>query len=76
VVVASEPLDDSPDWRLLRSGELIEVGADLKVTSQILVDGPPPHPLVPGYPTGQDAPVRAAEKRRETSPKPRDLRPH
>jgi len=41
VVVASEPLDDSPDWRLLRSGELARVSSDLQVTSGILLDEPP-----------------------------------
>ena len=59
VVVASEPLDDSDDWRLLRSGELVHIGSDLKVTSHIIVDGPPKYTLVPDYPaTGQPEPKR------------------
>lgn len=41
VVVASEPLDDSDGWRLLESGELLHVGADLEVSSLIVVDHPP-----------------------------------
>jgi predicted glutamine amidotransferase len=44
VVVASEPLDDSPDWRLLEPGELVHVSSDLTVTSGIVVDTPPAHP--------------------------------
>ncbi|MDB4973805.1 MAG: hypothetical protein JWN48_2146 [Myxococcaceae bacterium] len=41
VVVASERLDDSLDWRSLESGELIHVAADLSVTSTMIVGGPP-----------------------------------
>jgi glutamine amidotransferase len=33
VVVASERLDDDPGWRLLASGELIRVDAQLRITS-------------------------------------------
>jgi predicted glutamine amidotransferase len=40
VVVASEPLDDNPAWRLLEPGELVHVGPDLGVSSRI-VSGPP-----------------------------------
>jgi predicted glutamine amidotransferase len=46
VVVASERLDDNPGWRLLRSGELIQVAPDLGVQSSTLVDRPPAHTLV------------------------------
>lgn len=45
VVVASEPLDDSPDWRLLDSGELVHVSPDLDVSSTLLRHEPPAHPL-------------------------------
>ena len=41
VVVASEPLDDADGWRLLESGELLHVGADLEVSSLIVVDHAP-----------------------------------
>ena len=41
VVVASEPLDEHPDWRLLEVGELVHVGPDLTLTSQVVIDGPP-----------------------------------
>jgi glutamine amidotransferase len=57
VVVSSEPLDDSPDWRLLRSGELIHVGPELEVTSNIIVDGPPKYVLTPDYPSTGEPPV-------------------
>lgn len=41
VVVASEPLDDHPEWRELEPGELIQVGAELEVRSEIVLDRPP-----------------------------------
>lgn len=34
VVIASEPMDDDEDWRLMDSGELIRVGADGAVHSE------------------------------------------
>jgi predicted glutamine amidotransferase len=45
VVVASEPLDDSPDWRLLESGELVHVSSDLTVASELVLDAAPAHPI-------------------------------
>jgi predicted glutamine amidotransferase len=53
-VVASEPLDDSPDWRLLRPGELVHVSPALAVSSDLVVDTPPAHPThlrEPGSPS-------------------------
>jgi predicted glutamine amidotransferase len=41
VVVASEPLDEHPDWRLLDVGELLHVNGNLAVTSSIVIDDPP-----------------------------------
>jgi len=41
VVVASEPLDDTPGWRPLESGELVRVRADLSIRSNVVVDSPP-----------------------------------
>jgi predicted glutamine amidotransferase len=41
VVVASEPMDDDPGWRLMESGELLHVRPDLAVSSEIVVSGPP-----------------------------------
>jgi predicted glutamine amidotransferase len=41
VVVASERLDESPDWHALASGELIHVGPDLRVTRRIVLPDPP-----------------------------------
>jgi glutamine amidotransferase len=40
-VIASQPMDQSPDWRMLEPGELIHVDRDLNVTSQVVVDQPP-----------------------------------
>jgi predicted glutamine amidotransferase len=41
VVVASEPMDDDPAWRLLESGELIHVHSDLHVETRIACPGDP-----------------------------------
>jgi glutamine amidotransferase len=45
VVVASEPMDDDPGWRLLGSGELLHVGADLACTGATVLSGPPARQL-------------------------------
>jgi glutamine amidotransferase len=42
-VIASQPMDSNPQWRLLESGELIHVDAQLRVTSTIAVPDPPAH---------------------------------
>ena len=53
VVVASEPLDESPHWRLLDVGELLHVSRELDATSQLALPDPPamtsadPLPYVP-----------------------------
>jgi predicted glutamine amidotransferase len=45
VIVASEPMDEDPGWRLLAAGELLHVGPRLGVGSTIALDRPPAHPL-------------------------------
>ena len=40
-VIASERMDPTANWRLLESGELIHVDPELRVSSQIVVSGPP-----------------------------------
>lgn len=45
VVVASEPMDTDPGWRLLLPGELLRVSAELQVSSSTILDGPPAHAL-------------------------------
>ncbi|MFD0634610.1 class II glutamine amidotransferase [Catenulispora yoronensis] len=45
VVVASERLDDNPAWRLLLPGELLHVGPDRRIVSQIALPEPPAHRL-------------------------------
>jgi glutamine amidotransferase len=45
VVIASERMDASPDWREVRSGELLHVGASLEVESEMILEGPPAHML-------------------------------
>jgi predicted glutamine amidotransferase len=54
VVVASEKMDDDPGWRLLQSGELLHVGPDLSVTSELVLPDPPARLL-----TLQDLDARA-----------------
>ncbi|MGW1811342.1 class II glutamine amidotransferase [Streptomyces sp. NPDC002078] len=45
VVVASEPMDESPHWQLMAPGELLHIGPDLRVTSHVAVPDAPAHPL-------------------------------
>ena len=45
VVVASEPMDDDPRWRLMESGELVHVDADGRLTSSTGWIEPPARPL-------------------------------
>jgi predicted glutamine amidotransferase len=40
VVVASEPMDEHPDWRLLEDGELVRVTPDLRCASTMLATRP------------------------------------
>jgi predicted glutamine amidotransferase len=55
VVVASEPMDEHPDWRLLESGELVRVTPDLRCDAT-MVAARPAHQL-----TVADLSARAAE---------------
>lgn len=41
VVLASERMDDDPKWRLMASGELLHVGPELGVHSEVILDHPP-----------------------------------
>ena len=45
VVLASEPMDDDPGWRMLESGELLHVDAELEVSFAIALPDPPTHRL-------------------------------
>jgi glutamine amidotransferase len=45
VVVASEPMDEDPGWRLMDSGELLHVSGDLHVTTEDVLGRPPAHQL-------------------------------
>jgi glutamine amidotransferase len=45
VIVATEPMDEDPGWRLLAPGELLHVPPKLAVASSIVVDGPPARQL-------------------------------
>jgi predicted glutamine amidotransferase len=45
VVVASERMDDNPDWRLMASGELLHVDPELRVHRTVVLDESPAHLL-------------------------------
>ena len=45
VVIASERMDDDPDWRLLESGELLHVDGELGVSSERILARPPKRQL-------------------------------
>ncbi len=45
VVVASEVMDEDPNWRALQSGELLRVDSDLNVTIRTVLKDPPAHQL-------------------------------
>jgi glutamine amidotransferase len=45
VLIASERMDENPDWRLLEPGELVHVDADLRVTATLALPHRPAHPL-------------------------------
>ena len=45
VTVASERMDDDAGWRELDAGELVHVSGTLEVSSRVILDGPPAHPL-------------------------------
>ena len=45
-VIASQPMDTNPLWRLLEPGELVHVDKELRVTSTIAVPEPPAEMLV------------------------------
>ncbi|MFI1538251.1 class II glutamine amidotransferase [Streptomyces anandii] len=45
VVVASERMDDNPDWRLMEPGELLHVDAELRTTRRVVLPDAPARPL-------------------------------
>jgi glutamine amidotransferase len=45
VIVASEPMDEDPGWRVLEPGELMHVPSTLAVESTIVLDRAPAHQL-------------------------------
>lgn len=45
VVIASERMDEDASWRPMDSGELVQVGPTLEVSSRRILDGPPARPL-------------------------------
>ncbi|MDM8084860.1 class II glutamine amidotransferase [Cellulomonas cellasea] len=45
VIVATQPMDSDPGWRLMGAGELLHVGEDLAVHSSAPLPPQPAHPL-------------------------------
>jgi predicted glutamine amidotransferase len=45
VIIASEPMDEHPDWRPLRPGELLHVARDLRCSSTCPISDPPARQL-------------------------------
>ncbi|QCO96552.1 class II glutamine amidotransferase [Arthrobacter sp. 24S4-2] len=45
VLIATEPMDPNPGWRLMAAGELVHVGPDLAVTATLPFAEAPAHPL-------------------------------
>jgi glutamine amidotransferase len=45
VVIASERMDDHPQWRLMDPGELLHVGPGCQITRRIVLPDPPAHRL-------------------------------
>jgi glutamine amidotransferase len=45
VIAASERMDEHPDWRELKPGELVHVNADLQVEISTVLSDPPTHQL-------------------------------
>ncbi|MFJ8311717.1 MULTISPECIES: class II glutamine amidotransferase [unclassified Streptomyces] len=45
VVVASERMDDHPEWRLMEPGELLHVTPDGRADRRLALPDPPAHPL-------------------------------
>lgn len=44
-VIASEPMNDDPRWRLLDAGELVHIAADARITVTTPFPAAPAHPL-------------------------------
>ena len=67
VVLASEPMDEHPDWRLLDSCELVRVGTDLRCESATV--GPAPaHQLTLEDLSARAAASQLAERGAEAAP--------
>lgn len=60
VVVASEAMDEDPAWRAVEPGELVRVGADLRVERELILPDPPVHALAL-----EDLSGRAADSQRQ-----------
>jgi predicted glutamine amidotransferase len=63
VVVATEQMDEDPGWHALRSGELLHVGPDLRVTITRALERPPAHQLTLEDLSGKAASSQAEQHR-------------
>jgi predicted glutamine amidotransferase len=64
VIVATEPMDEDPGWRLLEPGELVHVPRTLRVESTIALPHPPAHQLSLDDLEGRAAAAQAPAVRR------------
>ncbi|WP_137725874.1 class II glutamine amidotransferase [Prescottella subtropica] len=63
VVVATEQMDEDPDWESLRPGELLHVGPRQEVSRTMILDRPPAHPMTLDDLTGRAAAAQAPSSR-------------
>jgi glutamine amidotransferase len=60
-VIASEPMDNSPKWRMLASGELVHINPELRVSSTIAVPDAPAHMIELAAMTSTEATAQGLE---------------
>ena len=60
VVIASEAMDEDPQWRMVEPGELLRVGPDLRVERELILPDPPVRALAL-----DDLSGRAADSQRQ-----------
>ena len=60
MAIASEAMDEDPEWRTVEPGELIRVGPDLRVERELILPDAPTHQL-----SLDDLEGRAADSQRQ-----------
>jgi glutamine amidotransferase len=70
LVVASEPMDADPGWRALAPGELLHADAQQRVSSRIVIEHAPRHPVTLADLAPHAAASQAAPSPRSSGPAP------